>query len=177
MSTSRIELVRWQFDLTWSLFEFHLERLSEADFLWEPAALCWTLRPDGAGGWVPDWAETEPDPIPVPTIGWLSWHIGWWWSAALDHVRGNPPRTPGDIAWPGPGLPTVTWLRRSRAEWIELLDALDDDALAGAAAYPWPAEAGMTIAHLVSWVDAELMKNVAEIGQLRLLRAARTQGA
>ncbi|GAA2811591.1 hypothetical protein FHR33_001093 [Nonomuraea dietziae] len=36
------------------------------------------------GTWVPDWTETEPDPVPVPTIGWLSWHIGWWWSVAID---------------------------------------------------------------------------------------------
>ncbi|MFD4428180.1 hypothetical protein [Nocardia sp. NPDC058497] len=42
MSTSRSELVRWQFDLVWSLFEYHLERLSPTDFLWEPAAPHWT---------------------------------------------------------------------------------------------------------------------------------------
>lgn len=29
-----------------------------------------------------------------------------------------------------------------------------------------------TVAHMVAWVNAELMKNVAEIGQLRLQRAA-----
>ncbi|MEU2082948.1 hypothetical protein ABZ569_13840 [Streptomyces albus] len=28
------------------------------------------------------------------------------------------------------------------------------------------------VAHMVAWVNAELMKNVAEFGQLRLLRAA-----
>jgi hypothetical protein len=27
--------------------------------------------------WQFDWAETEPDPVPVPTIGWLTWHIMW----------------------------------------------------------------------------------------------------
>jgi hypothetical protein len=28
------------------------------------------------------------------------------------------------------------------------------------------------VAHMLAWVNAELMKNVTEIGQLRLLRAA-----
>ena len=28
------------------------------------------------------------------------------------------------------------------------------------------------MAHMVAWVNAELMKNATEIGQLRLLRAA-----
>ncbi len=30
-----------------------------------------------------------------------------------------------------------------------------------------------TVGHLLAWANAELMKNVAEIGQLRLQRAAR----
>ncbi|MET9214375.1 MULTISPECIES: DinB family protein [unclassified Nocardia] len=177
VSPSRNELVRWQFDLTWSLFEYHLDRLTAADFLWEPAELCWTMRPDDTGGWVADWADTEPDPIPVPTVAWLSWHIGWWWSVAIDHVCRRMPRERADIAWPGPGAPTIAWLRQLRTDWIAIVDALDDAELDAASAYPWPADAGLTIAHLVSWVDAELMKNVAEIGQLRLLRAATTQVA
>ena len=43
MPTTRRELLRWQFEMTWSLFEYHLERLRPDDFLWEPAALCWTM--------------------------------------------------------------------------------------------------------------------------------------
>ncbi len=171
--SSRSAMLRWQFDLVWSLFEFHLERLEPADFLWEPAELCWTMRRHGEAAWVADWADTEPDPIPVPTIGWLSWHIGWWWSVAIDHARHRPPRERTEIVWPGPGAPTVEWLRGLRAEWLEVLDGLDDAALDAGSAYPWPADAGLTVAHQVSWVDAELMKNVAEIGQLRLLRDAR----
>jgi hypothetical protein len=87
----------WQFDLTWALSDLHLPALVEDDFSpasgrcphWEPASLCWTVRPDAAGVWRPDWSDTEPDPIAL-------------------------------------------------------------------------------------WLNAELMKNIAEIGQLRLLRAAGT---
>ncbi len=43
-TTSRPALLRWQFDLTWSLFEFHLERLAPDDFLWESATHSWTVR-------------------------------------------------------------------------------------------------------------------------------------
>lgn len=46
----------WQFDLTWALADLHLTALVEDDFLWEPAALCWTVRPDTAGVWRADWA-------------------------------------------------------------------------------------------------------------------------
>jgi hypothetical protein len=40
--------------------------------------------------------------------------------------------------------------------------------------FPWPSDAGRTVAHTALWVNIELTKNVAEIGQLRLLRAAGT---
>ncbi|MET8569468.1 DinB family protein [Streptomyces sp. NPDC004783] len=168
----RVDLLRWQFDLTWSLFEHHLERLGPDDFLWEPAALCWTVRRSEDGAWVPDWAETEPDPVPVPTIGWLSWHIGWWWSVAADHVHGRAPRERGDITWPGAGRPAVEWLRRLRADWLEALDRLTDDELEPSAPFPWQDDPRHTVAHMLAWVNAELMKNAAEIGQLRLQRAA-----
>jgi hypothetical protein len=172
MSGSRCELLRWQFEFTWSLFEYHLERLQPEDFLWEPARNCWTVRRDAAGVWEPDWAETEPDPVPVPTIAWVSWHIGWWWSVTIDHARGRAPRDRSEVRWPGDGESAVAWLRGLREEWLAVLGRLTDSDLEAAAPFPWPEESGHTVAHMLAWVNAELMKNVTEIGQLRLLRAA-----
>ncbi|MBA9006336.1 DinB family protein [Thermomonospora cellulosilytica] len=172
MNTSRRDLLRWQFDLTWALFDHHLERLVAEDFLWEPAPLCWTVRPDEDGTWVPDWAETEPEPVPVPTIGWLSWHIGWWWSVAIDHAQCRRPRERTEITWPGDGKAAVAWLRDLREEWLTVLDRLTDADLDAPAPFPWRNDPAHTVAHMVGWVNSELMKNAAEIGQLRLLRAA-----
>ncbi|WAE75759.1 DinB family protein [Streptomonospora nanhaiensis] len=167
------ELLRWQFDLTWSLFEYHLERLEPGDFLWEPGPLCWTVRRGEDGVWTPDWADTEPDPVPVPTVAWVTWHIGWWWSVTLDHLRGRTPRDREDVVWPGADE-AVTWLRGLRTEWLEALDGLGTEDLDAPAPFPWPPGSGLTVAHTVAWVNAELMKNAAEIGQLRMLRATRT---
>lgn len=172
MPVPPLALLRWQFDLTWSLFEYHLERLEPADFLWEPAPLCWSVRRGPDGRWNPDWADTEPDPVPAPTIGWLTWHIGWWWTVTMDHLRERPPRQRTDVGWPGAGGPTVTWLRELRAEWLGLLDRLTDADLDSTARFPWDDESGLTVTHTICWVNAELMKNASEIGQLRLLRAA-----
>ncbi|MEV0704304.1 DinB family protein [Saccharopolyspora sp. NPDC050389] len=171
MPASRRELLRWQFDLTWSLFELHLEQLSPEDFLWEPANCCWTMHRGEDGAWVPDWADTEPDPIPVPTIGWITWHIGWWWSVTIDHAQGRTPRDRTEVEWPGAGQPTVDWLRGLRADWLAALDELADADLDAIASLPWQNDPEMTVAHTITWVNAELMKNVAEIGQLRLVRA------
>ncbi|QTR05950.1 DinB family protein [Saccharothrix algeriensis] len=153
-------MLRWQFDLTWSLFEYHLERLAPEDHLWEPVGSVWTIR-DGA----PDWAETEPEPVPVPTIAWVSWHVGWWWSVAIDHVLGRTPRHRAEVSWPGPDR-AADWLRGLRDEWTGLLPTLD---LSAPSTFPWR---DRTVGHTVAWVNAELMKNVSEIGQLRLLRVA-----
>jgi hypothetical protein len=73
----------WQFDLAWALADLHLSALVDDDFSpasgryphCQPAPLCWTVQPNAAGVWRPDWADAEPDPLPVPTIGWLTWHI------------------------------------------------------------------------------------------------------
>ncbi|MFC7546467.1 DinB family protein [Plantactinospora sp. GCM10030261] len=172
LTASPRQLLCWQFDLTWSLFEYHLERLEPADFLWEPVTHCWTVHPDGAGHWRPDWADTEPEPVPVPTIGWISWHIGWWWTVTIDHARGRTPRERTEVTYPGNGPNAVAWLRDLRTEWLAVLDHLSDADLHTPASFPWPKDSGLTVAHMVAWVNTELMKNAAEIGQLRLLRAA-----
>lgn len=171
MVISRPELLRWQFDLTWSLFELHLGQLTPGDYRWEPGPLVWTVHRDADGTWRPDWSDTEPDPIPVPTIAWLTWHIGWWWSVTLDHVRGLPPRDRADIPWPGEDA-VRDRLRQLAADWRAVLDQHTETELDKSAEYPWPAEADLTRAHQFAWVNAELMKNATEIGQLRLLRAA-----
>ncbi|WP_431958692.1 DinB family protein [Nocardia lijiangensis] len=173
MDTSPSTLLRWQFDLIWSLFEYHLEQLETDDFLWEPADLCWTLRRDERGIWVPDWAESEPEPIPVPTIGWISWHIGWWWTVAIDHLRQSLPHDRSQIVWPGPGSASVDWLRGLRTRWLRVLDQITDTDLDAPTRFPWQDDPTKSVTHTIAWVNAELMKNAAEIGQLRLLRAAR----
>ncbi|AKG43733.1 DinB family protein [Streptomyces xiamenensis] len=174
MHASRTALLRWQFEMTWSLFEYHLERLEPDDFLWEPAgpAHCWTVRPDAEGRWLPDWADVEPDPVPVPTIGWVSWHIDWWWSVTLDHARGRTPRDRTEVHWAGDGPAAIARLRELRTGWLALLDDLSDTDLDATAPFPWQDDPAHTVGHMLSWANAELMKNVAEIGQLRMLRAA-----
>ncbi|GAA1009713.1 DinB family protein [Nocardiopsis tropica] len=172
MSDSRLDLLRWQFDFTWSLAEVHLAELVPEDFLWEPAPQCWTMHRDSAGTWTPDWADTEPDPIPIPTVAWVAWHLGWWMSVTVDHLSGAPPRSRDDVRWPGPDG-AVASLRGFRDEWLTVLGGLTEARLDEPSAFPWPQDAGLTVANQLAWVNAELMKNAAEIGQLRLLRAVR----
>ncbi len=167
-----IDALRRQFDLAWALADLHLSALTPDDVLWEPAAVVWTMHRDDAGAWSPDWAETEPDPLPVPTVGWLTWHILFWWTAALDELSGRPARAPGEIRWPGPAeaIPAIGALHD---RWEQVLATLTPDDLAAPCGFPWGPDAGRTVADTVLWLNVELTKNGSEIGQLRMLRAAR----
>lgn len=163
---------RGQFELAWSLAELHLAALVEDDFHWAPANLCWAVRQDDAGMWRPDWAEVEPDPVPVPTIAWLTWHIDYWWTGAIDAVTGNAAHDWSEITWPGDGAGAVSRLRTLAIHWRNLLADMTDQDLVAPATFPWDQHAGRTVADTVLWVTVELTKNIAEVGQLRLLRAA-----
>ncbi len=144
-----------QFDLVWALAELHLAALVEQDFHWAPAGLTWGVHRGADGAWTPDFADSEPDPVPVPTIAWLTWHIDWWWTTTLATVTGDtvPDRT--DVQWPGSGAAAVARVRELAGQWRPVLTRADPQ-----------------LASTAAWLNMELMKNVAEIGQLRLLRAA-----
>lgn len=63
-------------------------------------------------------------------------------------------------------------LRELWAQWRAILVGMTAEELARPSAYPWGADAGRTVAQTALWVNVELTKNISEIGQLRLLRAA-----
>ena len=171
MSTNaRIAPLRRQLDLTWSLAEVHLGVLTTADCLWAPTEHHWTIRRGPDDLWRPVWQVPEPDPHPVPTIGWLTWHLGWWWTTTLARLRGDD--EPDEVTWPGDAAATVDWLRGLHRSWAELLEELTDADLDREAPFPWPEGTGRTVVDTVAWAHAELMKNVAEIGQLRLWHRA-----
>ncbi|WP_228985095.1 DinB family protein, partial [Streptomyces sp. DH12] len=67
---------------------------------------------------------------------------------------------------------TIAGLRSLRTEWLAHLDTLTDADLDAPAPFPWPDDPSRPKAHMLAWVNAELMKNATEIGQLRMLRAA-----
>ncbi|BBY15532.1 DinB family protein [Mycolicibacterium litorale] len=159
-----------QFELAWALADLHLSALDDGDFLWEPADTVWTVRPDGSGRWLPDWSDAEPDPIPVPTIGWLTWHVTWWWSVTLAHLDGEPVPDRTEVTWPG-GAAVVARIRELAERWRAILDQLTAADLDRPSAFPWGPDSGRTVADTALWLHVELTKNVAEIGQLRLLRA------
>ncbi|WP_332307045.1 DinB family protein [Thermobifida cellulosilytica] len=142
--------------------------------LWRPAPHCWTVRPDAHGRWRADWQVPEPDPVPAVTIGWLTWHIGFWWTTVLGHCFGSGAPEREETGWSGSAAAAADWLRGLREQWCSCLSGLTDadlDSTERTAALPWGG--GQTLADVAGWVNVELTKNVAEIGLLRNLHGAR----
>ena len=71
-----------------------------------------------------------------------------------------------DLAWALADLHLTALVEHWRA-------ALTQANPAAPSVYPWGEGTEYIVAHTALWVNVELTKNISEIGQLRLLRAAR----
>lgn len=159
-----------QYDIARSLFEYHMAALTDEDLFWSPSAHRWTMH-DVGGRWRPDLAETEPDPVPVPTIAWLTWHMGWWSQSATAHLQQTAAPSPEQAGWPGARASAIVdWLQAIHNAWrVALAGAQRLDA---EATYPWEPGSGRTVADMAAWFNVELTKNASEIGQLLIIRRA-----
>lgn len=165
MDTDVVSVARWQFWMTWKLArEAHLPRLTTEMCLWLPHSDSWTVHLGADGRWLPDWSEPEPVDPPPPSIAWLTWHVSWWWSAALAVVRGEQPSPRTAVSWPGTAAATVSNLHDLAAAWTEATANLTPEASEAPTSFPWPTP--RPLIYTVAWVNIELMKNVAEIGEI-----------
>jgi DinB superfamily len=155
-----------------------LAGLTDDEYLWEPVANCWSIRP-GAGGYVMDNASPPPDPAPVTTIAWRLVHVCSMLSehglravafegGKADHKR--PSRVPATAA-----EVTVEW-ERSVARWRHDIATVSEARLwvpLGPEAGPF---ADDPVASFIEHIHDELIHHTAEIGLLRDLYRHRRDG-
>lgn len=163
----QLDTLRWQFDLTLRLADHHLPALTDRACLWTPTPNAWSVRRGEDGNWRPDWSEPAPEPAPAVTIGWLSWHLLWWSGGFVAALRGDAAPAREACFWPGSADGVRTAFARIRRDWSAILNGLADADLARPFAYPW--REPRPLRYGLAWANAELMKNVAEIGAVRHL--------
>lgn len=161
-----------QFDIAWKLASTHLDGLTTEECLWRPAGrgLHVQLRDDGR--WVADWPDHEGYDLGPPSIAWVTWHLGFWWSMVLDHSFGGGALTRENVTWPGNADDVRQWIGRLHERWRIRLEGIGDDALRSTERTRWPIQ-DRPFGEVVAWVNIELMKNAAEIGYARFLYAVR----
>jgi len=171
MTQSAASFLVRQFDLAWKLANYHLDTLTTEECLWRPAATGLHVHLDG-DRWRADWPDREDYDIGPASIGWLTWHLGFWWSMVLNHSQGDGSLTREAVAWPGSAQGVRDWLDGLHDRWRELLTQLSVDDLDSSQRSRWPMR-DRPFGDIVAWATVELSKNAAEIGYARFLYAVR----
>jgi hypothetical protein len=168
---TQITLIR-QFETAWKLTQFHLDGLTTEECLWWPAWKGLHVHQSQDGGWLADWPDQEGYDIGPPSIAWLTWHIGFWWSMTLNYAFGDATLTRQDVLWPGEADGVRTWIGQLQGEWRAALERMTSDDLQSSQRTRWPFQ-DRPFRDVIAWVSIELTKNAAEIGYVRFLFAVR----
>ena len=166
------DLLLRQFDLAWKLATYHLDGLTTDECLWRPARVGLHVSLEADGRWRADWPEHEGYLLGPPSMAWITWHMGFWWSMVLDHSFGGGTLTRERVTWPGSADAARAWIAARAAQWRVMLEAQTDDDLASSARTRWPF-AERPFGDVLAWANVELTKNAAELGYGRFLYAVR----
>ena len=151
-----------------------LEGLADEEYLWEPVAGCWNVRPRGQGAAmemgggpvVIDFALPEPDPPPVTTIAWRIGHllVGIF-GARNARYFGGPPADYATYDYPGTAAEALRRLDEGADRWLGGVRSLDYAALRRPCGEPGSEEE--PVAALVLHVNREILHHGAELALLR----------
>lgn len=172
IDTTHNYLIR-QFETAWKLTSYHLDGLTTEACLWRPAAKGLHVYQGTDGQWRADWPDHERYDLGPPSIAWLTWHLGFWWSMVLNHSFGNGTLSREQVIWPGTADGVRQWLGRLQQEWQNALEQISDNELHSTQQTHWPFQE-RPFGDIIAWVNVELTKNAAEIGYARFLYAVTT---
>lgn len=164
--------LRRQFQIAWKLATYHFDGLTTEECLWRPAQRGLHVVRDADGQWHGEWPEHEGYELGPPSIAWLTWHVGLWWSMTLDHSFGPGTLTRQDLTWPGSADAVRNWIEELSDQWQLRIGELGADDLQSSGRTRWPFT-DRPFGDVVAWVNIELTKNAAEIGYARFLYGAR----
>ncbi|GIG38816.1 DinB family protein [Cellulomonas phragmiteti] len=159
-----------------------LQGLTDEEYLWEPVAGCWSVRPREDGTWVPDGlAGPAPEPPPVTTIAWRTAHVAvdvlgtrarafFGDDVPADADMFDPRLRPASVPATADGA--LALLESAYRAWRDGLAALDDDALSRPLGRRGADYADQPMAALATHLHRETMHHGGEICLLRDLYAA-----
>ncbi len=128
---SAVRLLRQQWERSCERLLRRLDGLADDEYLWEPVAGCWNVRPDPSApsGWTVDYPDVHPEPPPVTTIAWRLLHVADGNSIYWEHSFGPQVRNFWDLAPHGDARGAIDYLVSSQQPVTETLQQFDDVAL------------------------------------------------
>lgn len=159
-----------QHDMAWKLASHHLDGLTTEACLWRPGGDTGLhVREGNDGLWRADWPDHESYDIGPASIGWITWHMLYWWRTALNQSFGDEQLKREEIFWPGSADGVREALSSLRTRWVDAVSALDEEALGRDRLTRWPFT-GRPFADVVAWANMELTKSASEMGYVLFLR-------
>ena len=154
-----------QLDVHWrNALRPRLDGLTDAEYFWEPAPGCWTVRP-GIGI---DFAHPPQQPEPFTTIAWRLAHMIVGVLAARSHYHfGGPPADYRSWPYATDADTALVQLDEAYHHWITGVRTLTDAGLdqpCGPAEGPY---AEYSMAELVLHINREMIHHGAEIACIR----------
>lgn len=160
-------------DTVWQRTRGRLEGLTDAEYHWEPAPGCWSIRSRRDGTASHEWAPVV-HPEPLTTIGWRLWHlIDLYGEDRAPRWLDVPPQGEAvGLNAPDPTPPVTAadaldQLDRAHARWDAHLALVDDDRLAAPVGEVAGDHPDSTRASYVLHMLDEFIHHGAEISVLR----------
>jgi hypothetical protein len=173
MANDVLPVLFFGIDDAWDRLRARLEGLSDHEYLWEPVAHGWTVRPDG-DRWLADDSDDDPQPAPVTTIAWRMWHIAsFCLSSYVSPTLGEWPLAVTDREWFGEAQPALEALDVAMTTFRDRVMALGEDGIWQPLGPRWGPYADESWAKLVIHALDELAHHGAEVALLRDLYASR----
>ena len=176
------QLLRDQFEWHWEhQCRSRLAGLTDEEYLWEPVAGAWSVRPRGtaltsmaagAGELVIDWEYPEPAPAPFTTIAWRLGHVivGVLGMRNAAHF-GRDPVDYATFSYAATAADALDQLQAEVNAWLEGVRRLGDQGLDRPCGPAEGSFAEAPLAALVLHIHRELIHYLAEISLLRDLYA------
>jgi hypothetical protein len=150
--------------------------MTDDEYLWQPAPGCWSVHLAASGKWEAEVADPAPEPPPVTTIAWRSWHIG---SQCLggfaELLFDTHPLALERLEWYPTASAACEALDQAWSGFLSGCRELDDDTMAIKLGPSWGPYAERNRADALLHVADEIIHHGAEVALLRDLYAA-TEG-
>lgn len=166
------EVLLRQHEIAWSLASYHLDGLSIEECLWRPSTKGLHVAISDNGSWFGEWPDHEGYDLGPPSIAWLLWHMGFWWSMAINYSFEDSTLDQKTITCPNTTDEIRSWLVSFHNRWQDLLSNISDEDLCSSERTKWPFQ-DRPFSDVVAWVNIELTKNASELGYARFLYATR----
>ena len=183
LRTDRLGLLLDQFDSSRGISRDRLAGLTDAEYLWEPAPSCWSIRRRsettrsgfGAGEWVLESERPEPQPAPVTTIAWRLGHLYAGFSLRWEWTFGGRQKLWDSVEFTPSAAEALDRFWALLDRWRDSVGAMTDEQLDTVGFGQWPhgLDRQLPFICIVWWTNRELIHHLSEVSVLRDLWAAK----